>query len=296
MHTASKGRGDAPSLPAAARASPRAREATAASKSPRSRGATDCANGSVEMLDLVAGDAASLEPAQEPDVRDAVRKSTLTRLPTRSRARVIRFPGAATSTGRGQPGLVQRPGGDGLDRGVVRLQDRERRGRYARELSLAREQGRHGLGPVGDDHDLRVDPLLPEEAPVLRVHDLRGWVDRDDRDRDLVELSAGSRRSAAPAVATARSATSTPKTPRRRAALAVACVCRARVSSASRMPAIVTTSSGERNHVVDLVARRSRNRAELRVAVCDRGRGSPTSTEPTMRPGTGLRTSTRSAR
>ena len=59
--------------------------------------------------------------------------------------------------------------------------------------------------------------------------------------------------------------------------------------------------TGDRNAFCDEINawisfRVSRNRAELRVSVCERGRGRPMSTDPITRPGWEPKTSTRSAR
>ena len=182
-------------------------------------------------------------------------------------------------------GLVDRSGGDGLDGRLVRLQDRERRDRDGRELGLAGEHGWDRQGPVGDDHDLRVDPLLPEESSILRVHHLRGGFDRDDRDLDLRQrrvLARGRGRCAGRRCDGERDEGAETRGARERPLRLPAS------SPCGHRPA----DTGDRNAFCDEINawisfRVSRNRAELRVSVCERGRGRPTSTDPMTRPGCG---------
>ncbi len=114
------------------------------------------------------------------------RKSIPMRLPTRSRALRDSLPGAAEKHRRRNLRLVQRAARDGLDRGVARLELRERGDRNSRELHFAGEQSGNGQRPVPHDDYLGIDPLLLEEPAVLRVHDLPRCVDGDDRDLDLL--------------------------------------------------------------------------------------------------------------
>ena len=195
---------------------------------------------------------------------------------------------------RGHFRLVHRAACDGLDRRVSRLQDRERADRNPRELRFAREHGRNGQRPVPDHGDLGIDSLLREEAPMLCVHHLRGRIRRDDRDLDLSQLETVSRLRGRRAgqwnckecdrEKQRHPSQRTPYETRRRA----------HGHSLSMDASILRFCSAE---ITSWIAfRTSRNRGELRVAVCVLGRGSPTSTELATLPGPGLRTRTRSAR
>ena len=59
-----------------------------------------------------------------------------------------------------------------------------------RELDVARDEGWGRLSRIGEDLDPHVESLLLEEAPVLRVHDLRGRLERQDGHLDGLQLLA----------------------------------------------------------------------------------------------------------
>ena len=224
-------------------------------------------------LHVVLRDASPLQPLEDTDVRDRVGRVDQDRL-------ADEVPGAfdgraprGDERGRRVLGLIQRSRRDDLDRKTPGLEQGSVAGVRAAELHVSGQERRGKQWWIGPRHHLRVDALLREHAPVLRVRHHGGRLGRQERDLDLRQLG-------------------------------VARSCQGREQSngteaCDECPgdhwARDCTDSREAMNAWSSL-RSERNCGELRVSVCSRGRDRGTSTDATMRPGVPLSTSTRSAR
>ena len=212
--------------------------------------------------------------------------STATRLPIRSRGPPERLAGRGDERRARGRRAVERARRDHPHRRRARLQARCPSHVEPGELGVTRQQGGDELRRVREDEELRVDSLLREEATMPGIERERGRLERQRRDRHRRGLGAsrdvGSARGAGRQ--RAQGYRGRHKQPSRRAC-------------PDRPPG----HPGHCNTCCEPIrawisSRRARKAGKLRVARCDRGRGRPTSIDPTTRPGARLNTSTRSAR